>query len=678
MRRGPYSAGGSTPTPLSFARIVESGGGGATLLRDTTSKVTDFDAFGHVLAEETSTSGVDLTLEVERTFKNDAERWVLGQLQTQRECSAAAGLSQCRTLARTTTIYGEVETESIETSDGSPETKLKTTYARDTFGNITGVTAEDAFGHHRTSTTTMDQEGIFPKEHVNAAGHTSFIEFDTALGALTRLTDPNGLVTEWKYDGFGRLGLEKRPDGTQTLITLARARDGGSDKKAWRVTQRTTTSGGADDEVEYDSLGRPNRWWWHGPATPGPSGEPPRLMQEVAYDPWSGKVARRSVPVSEGTAESKLLFDEYEFDSLGREVRHTTPWNAVTETSYDGVFVEVKDPLGRVTRAKQDALGRTRTITDAAKGTTSYAYGPFGALYTLTDPGGALTRTTRDALGRVRKLEDPDRGTTTQVHNGFGELLSSTDALGRVVTFEPDALGRTKSRVDQHGAELLTTTWTWDSAEHGIGKLHKVASPDGEKTYSYNAVGQLETLTLAVTGESDTFQSKLGYDPFGRVAMITYPTPSGAPSFVVAQDYDPYGHVLKVSDPASADLVYWHLTDVDDAGRFRSEVMGNGTTTERSYFDAKQRLKSITTKSGSTSVQSLALRLRCASPPDEPHRRPPAPKPHGAVSLRRAGSAHVYLLQRQRGSVSTVRVELRVRSQRQPHAQIGCRRPFLR
>jgi hypothetical protein len=274
--------------------------GGGKLLRDTTAKVTDFDAFGNVLTEELSTVGVDLTLQIDRTFKNDTERWVLGQLQTQKECSAAAMQSQCRTLTRTTTIYGEVETEAIETDDGSPETKLTVTYGRDRFGNIVTITAEDAFKHHRFSTITYEPEGIFPFKHVNGAGHTSFTEFDPGLGVLTKHTDPNELVTEWVHDGFGRLGLEKRPDGTQTSITLARTKDGGPEKKAWRVTQRTTTSGGQDAEVEYDSLGRPIRWWWHGPTPPRPGGEPPRLMQEVAYDPRSGQVARRSVPVSEG------------------------------------------------------------------------------------------------------------------------------------------------------------------------------------------------------------------------------------------------------------------------------------------------------------------------------------------------------------------------------------------
>ena len=75
-------------------------------------------------------------------------------------------------------------------------------------------------------------------------------EYDAGLGVLTRLTDPNQLVTERQYDGFERLGLETRSDGTQTTVTRARSRDGGADQKSWRVLQQSTTTGGADDTVE--------------------------------------------------------------------------------------------------------------------------------------------------------------------------------------------------------------------------------------------------------------------------------------------------------------------------------------------------------------------------------------------------------------------------------------------
>ncbi|WP_437685624.1 RHS repeat-associated core domain-containing protein [Sorangium sp. So ce176] len=597
---------GEPPTIEAYVRQVEGGGGGAVLLRDSVSKVTEFDELGNVRAEEVSTSGVDLTFNVTRAFKNDTERWVLGQLQTQTECSAAAGISQCRTLTRTMTIYGEVDTESTESDDRLPDTKLKLTYTHDDFGNITGVTAEDAFGHRRTSSTELDDEGMFPESYVNAVGHTTIVEYDDALGVLLRRVDPNQLATEWQIDGFGRLGVETRPDGTTTTIALSRTKDGGPDQDAWRVTERSTTTGGADDTIEFDSLGRQIRWWWYGPqpeAAQG-SGETKRIMQEIGYDASGEHIARRSVPVSEDTPERERLYERYEHDALGREVRVTTPWNAVTTTDYDGLLVRVTDALDHVTVTAQDPLGRAESVTDAADGITRYGYGPFGSLHTVTDPGGAVTRMTRDAFGRVRQLDDPDRGTTRSIHDGFGELMSSTDALGRETTWEHDALGRPDTRVDRHGAELLTTKWTWDTAAHGIGKLHTITSPDADKTYGYTRLGQIETITLRIDGEGAPLGARLDYDDLGRIDTVTYPAPSGAASFVVAHDHDAHGHVLAVRDSRTK-AAYWRLTDVDDAGRFREEVFGNGAVTTRSYHADKQRLGHVVTQSGATEVQDL-------------------------------------------------------------------------
>jgi hypothetical protein len=65
------------------------------------------------------------------------------------------------------------------------------------------VTADDAFGHHRVSSTTYDPEGIFPSTSTNAAGHTTLTEFDAGLGVLTKLTDLNLLVTQWSQGERG-------------------------------------------------------------------------------------------------------------------------------------------------------------------------------------------------------------------------------------------------------------------------------------------------------------------------------------------------------------------------------------------------------------------------------------------------------------------------------------------
>ena len=592
----------AAPTAQTYVAQIAAGMG-ATVLLDATTTVSAYDPFGFPLTEDVAAAGVDLTIHIERTFLNDTTNWVLGQLQTQKECSTAAGLSKCRTLTRHTTVYGEVHDDTIGSDEGIPDTQLSVTYDRDAFGNVVTVTADDAFSHHRVSGTTYDGEGIYPITLTNAAMQVSHTTFDPGLGVLETYVDPNQLTTTRKYDSFGRLGLETRPDGTQTTITLARTKDGGPQQNAWRVTQRSTTTGGADDTVELDSLGRSIRWWWHGPVTG--NGNVPRIMQEIAYDVLGEHVARRSVPVSEGTPESQLLNDLYQYDALGREVLHTMPWGAHVKTAYDGLQVTATDALMNPTVTAQDPLGRAVTVTDAAGKPTGYTYGPFGGLYTVTTPGKALTRTTRDAFGRVRQLDDPDRGTTTSTNDGFGELMSSTDALGRTAMFSYDGLGRTLSRVDLHGAEMLTTTWTWDTAAHGVGKLATLTGPDATTTYGYTSVSQLQTISLAINGEAAPLAGRLDYDNLGRVQRITYPTPAGAAPFAVDQDRDAYGHVLTVRDDAIG-THYWHLADVDDAGRTTLETFGNGTVTSRAYFPDKQRLQAITTTIGGTAVQTLA------------------------------------------------------------------------
>ena len=108
---------------------------------------------------------------------------------------------------------------------------------------------------------------------------------------------------------------------------------------------------------------------------------------------------------------------------------------------------------------------------------------------------------------------------------------------------------------------------------------------------------------LSVAG--DSFASTLGHDEFGRVKNIVYPQPLGQEPFGVTHQYDAHGFTIGVRDEASGNA-YWELADVDDAGRYREESFGNGTKTERSYFNDKQALKSISTTVGGSTIQQLS------------------------------------------------------------------------
>ncbi|HMY21439.1 MAG TPA: RHS repeat-associated core domain-containing protein, partial [Polyangium sp.] len=224
-------------------------------------------------------------------------------------------------------------------------------------------------------------------------------------------------------------------------------------------------------------------------------------------------------------------------------------------------------------------------------------------LHTATDPGGATTTWTLDALGRPRTIQDPDSGTTKLEHDGFGELVTSTDALGRIAKFDVDELGRVTTRTDKLGAQTLaTTTWVWDSAPHGIGRLHTVASPDAVQSYSYTAKGQLEGMGQTVEGES--FAARQWYDDVGRVKAIDYPQPLGIEPFGVAYEHDEHGFVIGVREK-NTDELFWTLAEVDDAGRIQKETFGNGVETTREYDHNKQTLAAISTTFGAKSIQSL-------------------------------------------------------------------------
>jgi len=208
---------------------------------------------------------------------------------------------------------------------------------------------------------------------------------------------------------------------------------------------------------------------------------------------------------------------------------------------------------------------------------------------------------TRDAFGRVSQIDDPNRGKTIFVNDGFGDLVLSTDALGRSISWRRDALGRPQKRTDTLGGKTLTTTWEWDTATKGKGGLHVLTSPDAVKTYSYTTQGQLEKLIL--TTNEDLFAASWTYDEFGRSKTLKYPQPIGEAPFQLTRDCDDHGFVIGVGDAITR---YWELSDIDDAGRYKTEIFGNGLKTTREYHNEKQAMKSITTSLAGSTIQHLA------------------------------------------------------------------------
>ena len=571
----------------------------ATELSDTWQMLIDWDPFGSVLSEVSFTDGVDLKLQVTREVDNDTDEWRIGELRRVTECSTALGETQCRTTRRDYGHLGRVVKEERAADGGDPETELTTWFQRDAFGNLTIVTAEDGFGHRRVACTSYDEEGLFPFARINPAGHLSYTRYDAALGVLEAAVDPDGLVTRWAHDGFGEVTREVGPDGVETTVTRARTKDGGPNHDAWNVKITTQTQGSREDTAQLDPLGREVRRWWRGldvGAVPAP-----RLMQEIAFDATGQHVERRSLPIVDPAPPNTAQYwERWEYDGMGRVVRHVAPWFAETTYQYLGRSVITSGPGGAITRTEQDPLGRPVEIVDPEGGITAYEYGPFGGLRRVTDPGGAETVTVRDAYGRVRRSIDPDRGETEAHYNGFDELVSSLDAAQRLVERTYDPLGRPLTRTDDDGE----TRWTWDTAPHGVGQLAAVEGPDGHTlSYGYDALGRPRTTTLRIDGEA--FTTGVTYDGLGRVETVRYPEAPGVDALAVQHERDAYGHLRAVKDAATGAEI-WRATGTDLGGRMTGERFGGGVvTTARSYDAMRQRVNGITT-TGAAPVQQLS------------------------------------------------------------------------
>src|SRR6185437_15924066 len=127
------------------------------------------------------------------------------------------------------------------------------------------------------------------------------------------------------------------------------------------------------------------------------------------------------------------------------------------------------------------------------------------------------------------------------------------------------------------------TTWAYDTAPHGIGRIAHVTSPAGHvDAYTYTHLSQPEkhTLTFADTGES--FSSTLSYDTLGRLSTVAYPSPPGVDPLTTRRQYDAFGNVVEVRDDATK-ASYWAVTKLDGAGRPTVEALDNGITVRHTY-----------------------------------------------------------------------------------------------
>jgi YD repeat-containing protein len=281
----------------------------------------------------------------------------------------------------------------------------------------------------------------------------------------------------------------------------------------------------------------------------------------------------------------------YQYDSLDRIVEVVAPDKARTRYIHEPFRTEMSDPNDNYSTIDLDRDGRVvermeRVGADDVR--TTYAYGPFNRVETVTDDVGNMTQIGYDKLGRRTLLDDPDKGLTLFGYDGFGDLAVETDALGDTI-YTRDVLGRVTGKTDNDGF----TEFVWDQGTQALGKLSQATSPDNTVvSHVYDAYGRPIETAWNIAG--DTYSIKTYYDALGRQEELYYPEVPGRDRFAARYGYNAAGYLSQVEDIAWAGAeprILWAVESrsVDDLVE-RSSVGTGVISTERMYDPVTGRL----------------------------------------------------------------------------------------
>jgi RHS repeat-associated protein len=548
----------------------------------TVTTTYQYDGFGNA-TQITVTTSDGYIKTTTNTYTNDTVNWLLGRLTNASVTSQTPSLASA---TRTSSFAydpasGLLTQEVIEPN--LPNYRLQSDYTYDVFGNKVGVTVSGAGVAPRTASTTYDPFGQFAISATNALGQSESWAFDWRAGLPSSHTGPNGLTTTWAYDVFGRKYYERLPDGKETMwdYQYCAGVNGGTAScpaGAAYLVQKTVYASGFFSPVEpvkttyYDQLDR-----IIAADTQGFDGSP--IRSATQYDAL-GRVAQKSRPYFVATDTPRWQVVSY--DGLGRPVTETFPDGSTLRHAYHGLTTSDTNALNQTRTTVKNSQGQVVSVTDATGHSNSYVYDPFSNMTQVTDAAGNVSTYSYDQRGRKIASNDPDIGAWSYAYDALNELTTQTDAKGQATTVAYDLLGRMTQRVEAD----QTSTWTYDTALHGIGKLASASTGTAyQRTHSYDAFGRPVQVQTTISGNSYSFTTS--YDGASRVSAVTYPS-----GFGVTNYYNQFGYLAETYDSTSFQ-VYWAAQTADAELHLTQQFTGFHIPTNQSFDPNTGRLTDI-------------------------------------------------------------------------------------
>jgi RHS repeat-associated protein len=490
------------------------------------------------------------------------------------------------------------------------------------------VTAYDSVYHVYPVSITKDSPDSDPQDQTTFLSYADPEHGDYVLGKVTTRTEPNGRVTQIRYDTFGRpiavWDNFDSYDGNGDTVADRPTRefeyhwDPILDFKWTRIWQRTQT-GTANKlwQIEcFDGFGRKaqTRTSWQNAVD---------TVEAVEYDSrgftkWTATYHQSpsGVCAAFDPAKPKTVIS---YDTLGNVATVTGPDMRSRSEDHNGLTTTFIDEKSHKKVSIQNGFGRTVRVEEYTGSgpyqpyaTTTYEYDPLGSLTHVYD---ALYNQNRDLypehhtdifydmLGRKTLMDDMDMGSWQYTYDAAGNLLSQTDAKDQVTHMQYDDFGRlTKKSYDtvqnpgvplQDEVNFDYDTYQVPGDPHydpsfcaqpistAVGRMTRMAVGSGITYDCFDTRGRVVKERKRI--DNVDYNVARTYDSADRLVDLTYP--DGETVRHTYWGYIYYSGRLRMVQSLTYGTTYLGPISYTAKGQLNSIPLGNGLTTTYTYDD---------------------------------------------------------------------------------------------
>ncbi len=395
-----------------------------------------------------------------------------------------------------------------------------TVYLFDAKGNLSKVTDRNG------NVVTYEYDGEKLMKITDAAKPVGLETKFTWVGKhVTKITDPDGRETLFEYDGT-RLTKITDPDKSFRTFLYENTKVLGQ-MTGQKLKRGNTPAGGNfpaetftstfSEKIDYDDWGRVKS----GTRVDGKTFELKPAQVLLVADPKKLADAKKGVEVIALNEETKLPANVPP-DLPGLEAFANSPSGKSLSSTAKAVY---RDFRGREITYELDAFGfflSSETKKDKEEGLKQFSKRTGNGLLTATvDKVGNVTLYEYDAFGNVVKITDYPDTVFAYDATGKATVTRSTDAAVKIfryradrfnqLEYEKDEVGREKFyEIDPDNGDILSVRIVDPNAPAG--------SPNEVITrFTYFANGLIKTMT-----DGESHKTTYGYDSFGRLTTTTH------------------------------------------------------------------------------------------------------------------------------------------------------------